>query len=48
VQYVVTEHGAVNLHGLDLRERARVLIGIAHPDHREALERAAHARFARF
>lgn len=47
VQWVVTEHGAVNLYGKSLQERARMLIGIAHPDDREALERAAFERFGR-
>lgn len=40
-QWVVTEHGAVNLYGKSLSERARLLIGIAHPAHRETLERSA-------
>lgn len=39
VHYVVTEYGVVNLYGKTLGERARALISIAHPDHREALER---------
>ncbi|MDE1147106.1 MAG: acetyl-CoA hydrolase/transferase C-terminal domain-containing protein [Azospirillaceae bacterium] len=43
VQYVATEYGIVNLRGLTLAERARALIGIAHPDFREGLERAAYA-----
>ncbi|WP_044561607.1 acetyl-CoA hydrolase/transferase family protein [Azospirillum sp. B4] len=43
VQYVATEHGIVNLRGLSLAERAKALIGIAHPDFREMLEREAHA-----
>ncbi|MEA1673858.1 acetyl-CoA hydrolase/transferase family protein [Nitrospirillum sp. BR 11163] len=43
VQYVATEFGVVNLRGLTLAERAQALIGIAHPDFREGLERAAHA-----
>lgn len=43
VHYVATEFGVVNLHGLDLEERARALIGIAHPDFREELERAARS-----
>jgi acyl-CoA hydrolase len=47
VQYVVTEHGVVNLHGKGLQERARLLIGIAAPEHREALENAYQERFAR-
>lgn len=44
VHYVVTEHGIANLYGRSLRERARQLIDIAHPDFREPLERAAHER----
>ncbi len=43
VQVVVTEHGAADLRGLTVNERANALAAIAHPDHREALERAAHA-----
>jgi acyl-CoA hydrolase len=39
-QWVVTEHGAVNLYGKSLRERARLLISIADPSQREQLERA--------
>ncbi len=39
VHWVVTEHGAVNLHGLALRERAEALISIAHPDFRAELRR---------
>ncbi len=45
VHYVVTEHGIANLFGLCLRERAKALIAIAAPEHREALERAAYERF---
>ncbi len=41
VQYVVTEHGIVNLRGRNLRQRAELLIDIAHPDHRAALRAAA-------
>ena len=41
VMYVVTEYGMVNLKGKSVAERARALIGIAHPDFREQLERAA-------
>lgn len=47
VNYVVTEHGVASLYGKNLRQRARALIGIAHPSHREALERAAWERFGR-
>ena len=42
VMYVVTEYGMVNLKGKSVAERARALIGIAHPDFREALERQAY------
>jgi acyl-CoA hydrolase len=36
-QYIVTEYGSVNLMGMSLRERAKALISIAHPDDRESL-----------
>ena len=39
VHWVVTEYGAVNLHGKTLRERGAALISIAHPDFRKGLER---------
>jgi acyl-CoA hydrolase len=45
VHYVVTEHGVANLFGKNLRQRTRALIDIAHPDHREELEKAAFERF---
>ncbi len=48
VQYVVTEHGAANLYGQNLQQRAKALIAIAHPMHREHLERAAHERYRGF
>ena len=41
VHYVVTEYGLVNLHGLDLGERARALISLAHPKFRDELTIAA-------
>jgi acyl-CoA hydrolase len=41
VQYIVTEYGVADLRGKSIRERARMLINIAHPDHREQLEREA-------
>jgi acyl-CoA hydrolase len=44
VHYVVTEHGVAHLFGKNLRQRAEALIAIAHPDHRDALERAAKER----
>lgn len=45
IHWVVTEYGAVNLYGKTFQERARLLISIAHPDHREELDRAAHERY---
>ena len=44
VHWVVTEYGVANLYGKNLRQRARALIDIAHPNHRDALEEQA-ARF---
>ncbi len=38
VHWVVTEYGAVNLHGKSLSKRAALLISIAHPDFRERLK----------
>ena len=43
--WIVTEYGAVDLYGKSLQERARLLISIAHPADREALEREAFERF---
>jgi acyl-CoA hydrolase len=40
VHWVVTEFGAVNLHGKTLRERGEALISIAHPDFRMELRKA--------
>lgn len=45
VHYIATEYGIVNLYGQNLRQRAKALISIAHPDHREQLEKEAFARF---
>ena len=45
VHYVITEFGIAYLHGQSLKERARRMIKIAHPDHREELEKAAHERW---
>ena len=43
--WIVTEYGAVDLTGKSLQERAKLLIGIAHPDDRENLDREAFERF---
>lgn len=45
VHWVVTEFGIVNLFGKNLKQRAKELINISHPDHAETLERAFHERF---
>jgi len=42
VDVIVTEFGAAELKGQTLAERARRLVGIAHPDFREELDQAAH------
>ncbi len=39
--FVITEYGAVDLFGKNLRQRAHALISIAHPEEGEMLERAA-------
>lgn len=39
VHWIVTEYGAVNLHGLSLRQRGEQLISIAHPDFRTELRK---------
>jgi acyl-CoA hydrolase len=46
VDVVATEHGAVRLRGLALRERVQAMIGLAAPQHREALAREARALYA--
>ena len=45
VHYIVTEYGVANLYGKNLRQRAAELVKIAHPDHREMLDRAVFERF---
>ena len=45
MHYVVTEYGVANLYGKSLKQRAKELIEIAHPDDREMLERAAFERW---
>ncbi len=43
--YIVTEYGIAYLYGKNMRQRAKALIEIAHPNQREALEKAAFDRF---
>jgi len=45
VHWVVTEYGKVDLFGKNLKQRAQALIHIAHPEHREWLDRAFYKRF---
>ncbi|MDP2087934.1 MAG: acetyl-CoA hydrolase/transferase C-terminal domain-containing protein [Flavobacteriaceae bacterium] len=39
VHYVVTEYGVANLYGKTINQRVKELVYIAHPDHREAIDR---------
>jgi acyl-CoA hydrolase len=48
VHYVVTEYGIAYLFGKNLRQRAKALINISHPDDRETLEKACFERFKVF
>ncbi|MDR2133005.1 MAG: 4-hydroxybutyrate CoA-transferase [Clostridiales Family XIII bacterium] len=45
VDYVVTEYGAALLKAQSLRQRARNLIGVSHPNHRDMLTEAFEKRF---
>ena len=45
VHWIITEYGSVNLFGMNLKQRAKALISIAHPSHQENLERAFQDRF---
>ncbi|HWB65084.1 MAG TPA: acetyl-CoA hydrolase/transferase C-terminal domain-containing protein [Chitinophagales bacterium] len=47
VHYVVTEYGAADLYGKNIARRAKALIEIAHPNHREELEKQAYALFGK-
>jgi acyl-CoA hydrolase len=47
VRYIVTEYGIADLYGKNLRQRADALVGVAHPDDREALAAQARRRFGR-
>ncbi|MCU0381556.1 MAG: 4-hydroxybutyrate CoA-transferase [Chitinophagaceae bacterium] len=48
VHYIVTEYGVAYLFGKNLRQRAKALINIAHPDDREGLEKCCWERFKNF
>ena len=45
VHFIVTEFGIVDLYGKSLKERAKLLTSIAHPAHRENLEREFYERY---
>jgi len=45
VHWVVTEHGIIDLFGKNLKQRGKALISIAHPDHRESLEKSFYERY---
>ncbi len=45
VHYVVTEYGIAYLFGKNLKQRAQELLKIAHPNHREMLDKAIFERF---
>lgn len=47
VHYIATEFGVANLYGKNLRQRAVELVKIAHPDHRERLDKEVFERFGR-
>lgn len=48
IHYVVTEFGIAYLYGKNLRQRAKALIDISHPDDQEELTRACFERFKKF
>ncbi|MCO4821045.1 MAG: acetyl-CoA hydrolase/transferase family protein [Flavobacteriaceae bacterium] len=39
VHYVVTEYGIANLYGKTIKDRVKALVNIAHPDHRETIDK---------
>lgn len=45
VHYVATEYGVVDLFGKNLKERSKALISIAHPEHRDELEKTSFEKF---
>ncbi len=40
VHYVITEYGIANLYGKTIKDRVKALVNIAHPDHRETIDKA--------
>ncbi len=47
IHYVVTEYGVANLYGKNIAQRAKILIDIAHPDHRAELEKQAFEMYGK-
>ena len=45
MDYIVTEYGVARLKGKTLRQRARALIEIAHPNFRDDLKKEYESRF---
>jgi acyl-CoA hydrolase len=45
-QYIITEYGIADLYGKTLKQRAAALVQIAHPNHREDIEKKYYASFA--
>lgn len=40
VQYIATEYGVADLYGKTIKQRVNALVNIAHPDHREAIDKS--------
>lgn len=45
VHYIVTEYGIADLYAKNLRQRAKEMVAIAHPDDREAIEQSIRAHY---
>jgi acyl-CoA hydrolase len=43
IHYVITEYGIADLYGKTLKQRAAAMVKIAHPNHREFIEKAYYA-----
>lgn len=41
-QYIITEYGIADLYGKTLKQRVKALVNIAHPDHREWIDKKYH------
>lgn len=48
VQHIITEYGSIDLYGKNLKERAQLMISIAHPAHREKLSEDLFEHFKLF